>query len=117
MNIVEYLVANWDSALIIAAVLAVVIVSFRKGEMTLLKHILFRLVTRAEQEFGGGTGELKKAAVIEWLYERIPAVIRLIVSPKAIETMIDDVLAYAKEKWAANPKLQEYIEGIPPVQD
>lgn len=114
MNILRFLLENWDSVLVVVGAVVAVIVMYKRGEVEILKEILFRLVTKAEQEFGGGTGELKKAAVVEWIYSKLPAILRLLLGRKEIDRLIDEVLEYAKTKWAANPRLQEHISGQPP---
>ncbi len=111
MGIILLLAANWDSVLLIIGIIAGVVLLYKRGETALLKEILFRLVTKAEQEYGSGTGELKKAAVVEWLYDKMPAVLRLLVTKKEIEALIDEVLAYAKSKWAANQNLHDHVYG------
>jgi len=111
MKILVYLAQNWDSALLFVAVVTAAVILYKRGEIALLKTVMFKLVTKAEQEYGGGTGELKKAAVVEWIYERLPAVLRVIVSQREIERLIDEVLEYAKKKWAANKDYKTYISG------
>jgi hypothetical protein len=101
----------WDSVLIVVAAAIAVVVLFKRGEVSFLKEILFRLVTKAEQEFGCGTGELKKAAVVEWIYDKLPAILRFIITRKEIDNLIDEIVVYAKTKWAANAKLKEYVSG------
>lgn len=108
MNIITFLLANWDSVLVVLASVIAFAVLYKRGETKIIKAILFRLVTDAERLYGGGTGELKKAAVIEWIYDKIPAILKLFITQKELDTMIDDVLTYAKQKWTANPKLNEY---------
>ena len=71
MNILNFLLAQWDSVLVVVVGAVAVIVLYKRGEVEILKEILFRLVTKAEQDFGGGTGELKKAAVVEWIYDTV----------------------------------------------
>lgn len=114
MNILNLLLANWDSVLVVVAALVGGIVLYKRGETEILKAILFRLVTDAEREYGGGTGELKKAAVIEWIYDKIPAVLKLIITRRELDKLIDNVLEYAKTKWASNPQLKEYVCPEPP---
>ena len=109
MSIIKFLAANWDSVIVVAVVAAVLIILYRRGRLEIVKKILFALVTQAEKEFGAGTGDLKKAAVIQWLYERLPKIITLLVTPKEIENLIESVLEYAKTKWETNPLLQNYI--------
>lgn len=110
MNILEFLLANWDSVLVVLAFLAVIVVLIRRGETKVLKNILFSLVTKAERQFGGGTGYLKFAAVSDWIYQRIPAVLKLLFTAKDIEKMIESALEEAKKAWGANENLKDYIE-------
>lgn len=110
MNVLEFLAANWDSVLVIVAFLAVVVVLIKRGETKILKQILFNLVTQAEKQFGSGTGSLKYAAVADWIYQRIPAVLKLLFTSNDIEKMIEDVLEEAKKAWGANENLKGYIE-------
>lgn len=114
MNILNFLLMNWDSVLFVLAVIVIVIVLICRGETAILKEILFRLVTEAEKEYGSGTGELKKAAVIDWLYDKLPAIVKIFLTPDRLGKLIEEVLEIAKEKWAANPSLQQYITGNVP---
>lgn len=109
MNIIKFLIRNWDSVILVIAFIAVLIFLYRHGRIEVVKKILFALVSRAEKEFGAGTGELKKAAVIEWVYEKLPKIATIFITPKEIERLIESVLEYAKTKWAANTALQDYI--------
>jgi len=111
MNIINFLLANWDSVLVVLAFCALIVFLIKRGETKILKTILFNLVTQAEKQFGTGTGTLKYAAVADWIYQRIPAVLKLLFTSKDIETMIEDVLEEAKAKWGANDNLKGYIEA------
>lgn len=110
MNVLAFLAANWDSVLVVVAFLAVVVVLIKRGETKILKQILFNLVTQAEKQFGSGTGSLKYAAVADWIYQRIPAVLKLLFTSNDIEKMIEDVLEEAKKAWGANENLKGYID-------
>lgn len=110
MNILTFLAKNWDSVLVIVAFLAVVVVLIKRGETKILKQILFNLVTQAEKQFGSGTGSLKYAAVADWIYQRIPAVLKLLFTSSDIEKMIEAALEEAKKAWGANENLKGYIE-------
>lgn len=111
MEIIKFLVANWDSVLVVVGFLALVAVLIKRGETKILKNILFKLVTQAEREFGNGTGTLKYAAVSDWLYQRMPAVLKFLFTEKDIDSMIETVLAEAKAKWGTNDNVKQYIEG------
>ena len=110
MNVLTFLAKNWDSVLVVVAFLALVVVLIKRGETKILKQILFNLVTQAEKQFGSGTGSLKYAAVADWIYQRIPAVLKLLFTSNDIEKMIEDVLEEAKKAWGANENLKGYIE-------
>lgn len=110
MKIIAFLLANWDSVLVVLAFLAVIVVLIRRGETKVLKNILFSLVTKAERQFGGGTGSLKFAAVSDWIYQRIPAVLKLLFTAKDIEKMIESALEEAKKAWGNNENIAAYIE-------
>lgn len=110
MNILAFLAANWDSVLVVVAFLALVAALIKRGETKILKQILFNLVTQAEKQFGSGTGSLKYAAVADWIYQRIPAVLKLLFTSSDIEKMIEAALEEAKKAWGANENLKGYIE-------
>ena len=110
MNVLTFLAKNWDSVLVVIAFLAVVVVLIKRGETKILKQILFNLVTQAEKQFGSGTGSLKYAAVADWIYQRIPAVLKLLFTSSDIEKMIEAALEEAKKAWGANENLKGYIE-------
>lgn len=110
MNIIQFLLANWDSVLVILAFLALIVVLVKRGETKVLNKVLFSLVTQAEKQFGGGTGKLKLAAVSDWIYQRIPAVLKLLFSEKDIESMIETALEEAKKAWGNNENIAAYIE-------
>ena len=110
MNVLTFLAKNWDSVVVIVAFLALVVVLIKRGETKILKQILFNLVTQAEKQFGSGTGSLKYAAVADWIYQRIPAVLKLLFTSSDIEKMIEAALEEAKKAWGANENLKGYID-------
>ena len=110
MNVLTFLAKNWDSVLVVVAFLALVVVLIKRGETKILKQILFNLVTQAEKQFGSGTGSLKYAAVADWIYQRIPAVLKLLFTSSDIEKMIEAALEGAKKAWGANENLKGYID-------
>lgn len=105
MVIFDFIVQYWDSILIVIAFIILVLVLIKRGETVILKQILFNLVTKAEQMYGDGTGKLKYAAVADWLYQRIPVVLKFLFTAKDIEHMIESVLETAKIAWGTNEKL------------
>jgi hypothetical protein len=105
MSLLNFLSANWDSAAIVLAVLAAAIILVVKRRFDLLQPILFALVTEAERVYGGSTGVLKLAKVVEWVLPHIPAILKPFVGKERLEGIIGDALEAAKLKWAGNPAL------------
>ena len=54
--------------------------------------------------------KLKLAAVSDWIYQRIPAVLKLLFSEKDIEKLIESALEEAKKAWGTNGNLAAYID-------
>jgi len=111
MKIIDFLLMNWDSVLVVLLFPALIVFLIKRGETKILKNILFGLVTQAEKQFGSGTGTLKYAAVADWIYQRIPAVLKLLFTEKDLEKMIEEVLEEAKKKWGTNENIKGYIEA------
>ena len=59
MDILGFIVNYWDSILVVIGFIILIIVLIKRGEIVILKQILFNLVTKAEQMYGDGTGKLK----------------------------------------------------------
>ncbi|KAF5056732.1 hypothetical protein DSECCO2_364270 [anaerobic digester metagenome] len=113
MKLINLLVANWDSVVVVVAFVAFLVVLIKRGQTKIMKQVLFNLVTQAEKQFGSGTGDLKYAAVSDWIYQRIPAILRLLFTEKDIAIMIEAVLQEAKKAWGKNDNIKSYIS--PPM--
>ncbi len=109
MEVVKFLVAQWDSVLVVLALLTFIIVLIVKKEYKLLDRVVFKLVTEAEKQLGGGTGALKLATVIDWVYPKIPAVIRIFITKDQLVKLIERVLEDAQEAWRKNQSISAYI--------
>ena len=99
MDILNLIVNNWDSVLVVLAVVGVLVFLLVRGNKKVVYKILYSLVTEAEKQYGGGTGTLKQATVIGWVYDRLPAVVRMFVSAKTLAKWVDEVVETAKAHW------------------
>ena len=95
----------------IVCIVALLILFAVKGEVKTIEEILFKLVTEAEKQYGQGTGALKKAAVIEWIYGKLPPLLRGLISTNRLSDMVENALSAAKKKWLENSSLNEYISN------
>jgi len=109
MKIAMLIIQNWDSVAAVIAAIVGAVAAVRRGEVTKLKAICFKLVTDAEAELGSGTGKLKLSSVIAEIYPRIPAALKPFIREKQLEKLISDVLEEAKKQWAANAALKAIV--------
>lgn len=110
----EFILKYWDSVLTVILFLIVMLVLVRRGAVAQVQKIAFFLATLAEDEFGGGTGELKFAAVTTWLYERLPIIVKLLFTPKQIDKLIEDAVKKMKEYLDENEAARILI--LPPEE-
>lgn len=111
MTVLHFLLKYWDSVVLVTVVIGIILYLIKTGQTKILKKIAVRLVTEAEGELGNGTGIFKQAAVIEWLYNKIPAVLKIFFTQKDLEKLVDTVVEEVKKKWECNENIQEYIES------
>lgn len=111
MTVLHFLLKYWDSVVLVVVVIGFILYLIKTGQTKILKKIAIRLVTEAEGEMGGGTEVFKQAAVIEWLYDKIPAVLKVFFTQKDLEKLVDTVVEEVKKKWESNGNIQEYIES------
>ncbi len=90
-------------------ILALVIILLRKGAKKGVKEMLFYLVTQAEKAFGAGTGEIKFASVVTWLYERMPTSFRAVLTQKEISALIEDAVVRMKEYLKENDEIKKFV--------
>jgi hypothetical protein len=79
--------------------------------LTNLAPIALVLVTNAEIQFGGGTGQLKRSYVIDELYKRIPDEYKKYITEENLDAIIDKALEEAEKLWSANHKVKEIVYG------
>ncbi len=108
----DFIIANWDSILVVILFVLFLLVLIRRGATKQVKQILFYLVTEAEAKFGNGTGQLKYAAVVAWLYEKLPTIIKILFTEKQIDTLIEEAVKKMKEYLNQNEKAKMLI--LPP---
>lgn len=107
---IDFFMKNWDSILLAVAFVALIVWLILRGKRDIVAHIIYRIVTELEREYGSGTGNLKLAAAIDELYPRLPAIIRIFATEEMMRRWIEEGLATAKTRWGKNAALEKYIE-------
>ena len=86
----QFIANYWQIILFVLVVLFVSIVLIRRGQIDKLKEMVLYLVTEAEDHFGGGTGPIKKAQVMTFIYEALPTLGKILLSTDTISGIIED---------------------------
>lgn len=110
MAIYEFILANWDSIVLVVALIVAIVYLIYRGEKGIVFKMLYSFVTEAEKAYGGGTGTLKLASVIAEIYPKLPRLIKLLITADTLEKWVETVLAEAKKTWEKNTNLAAYIE-------
>ena len=109
MNVLNFIIENWDFLLLIVAAVATLVFYSFKGSKSVVMKMLYALVTEAEKELGSGTGALKLASVMATIYPKLPTVIKMFITEKTLTKWVEDALKEAKETWKKNAAIAGYI--------
>lgn len=90
----------WLDVLIVLAGIAAVIWLWRKGRIDIIKRLIRVMVVQAEKQYGSGTGRIKFEAVLTAVYEKMPAILRLLIPKKKIIEWIEEAVQWLKEQLA-----------------
>ena len=90
MGIITWAGTYWLDILIIFVILAVALIAWRMGQKEYVKEFLYSLVCEAEKTYGSIVGDVKRATVVGWVYERLPFIVRLCITRKQLD---DGILA------------------------
>lgn len=101
--ILDFLKVYLIDIILIIIFISLLVYLWYKGKKKFVKHIILELVRLAEKELGSGTGELKYAYVIDKVYKRLPSIIKLLISEKTLDKMIEDAVRV----------LSSYLEELP----
>ena len=106
----EFFMSNWASLLVILVFVVTLVILAIRGKKDIVAKILYALVTEAEKIYGGGTGSVKFAYVVEKAYSYLPAILKVFITYERLKTMIEDALAAAKIKWAEEAGISDYLK-------
>lgn len=105
----QFIMNYWDSILVVVIFIVICVALIKKGSAKYVKQMLFYLVTKAEAEFGSGTGDLKYSAVTTWLYERMPAILKFFFTAKQVDAMIEAAVDQMKEYLKKNETAKAFV--------
>ena len=133
MNILLFLAHNWHDILVVILLTVSIITGVNQWvlkngpilkKMSVAERIAYItrilknlapialvLVTDAEIEFGGGTGQLKRSYVIAELYKLIPDEYKKYITEENLDAIINKALDEAEKLWADNPHVKTLVYG------
>lgn len=91
-TILGWLALNWISVLLVVGFIVVCFIMIKRGYRKTVALWCYILVTKAEDKFGSGTGDLKYAEVLEGVYTKFPNVIRFFFSVNEIDDIIESTV-------------------------
>lgn len=111
MKLVNFIVSNADSIILIAFALAVIAVIVYLIYKKKLGEVLYTLITDAETQNPAGTGEYKFAGVLTRLYAYLPRWLTLIIPEKTVSEWIENALDIARKRWEESGILEKLGSG------
>jgi hypothetical protein len=94
---IDLLLNYWTSLVLLILFVIFLIVMLNRGYTKQVAEILFYLVTEAEKQYGSKTGELKYAAVTTWIYEKTPLIVRILLTRRQIDKLIQIAVVRMKK--------------------
>ena len=108
----EFIINNWASLLIIIITLIILVLLYKYNRRDLVRKIILSFVVQAEKALGSGTGELKYAYVIDKFYSNLPGIIKLLYTPKEVDTYIAEGVSKLKKILSDGVSLSSYDDEI-----
>ena len=96
--------------IIIAIFVVIMIKATPKQREEIVNKVLFSLATEAEKLYGAKTGQVKKAQVIAWFYERYKW-LSIFISEEDLSNLVDNTATKLTEYLKSNPIGAENILG------
>lgn len=106
----DFFTIYWPDVLILVAIVGALLYFYKAGKKDLVKKIILSLVVQAEKTLGSGTGELKYAMVVERAYEVMPTILKLLITKKELDNLIEEAVQYMKNYLAQGKSLRGYDE-------
>lgn len=68
-----------------------------------------RAVLLAEEHLQSQTGQAKKAEAIAWVYAQLPGILKLILTPKVMDQLIEDAVTWLHQQLDENDALAQRL--------
>lgn len=93
----EFIKLNMYSIIVALLFIIGLLFLYKKNRKEFVRQVVLSLVVQAEKTLGSGTGELKYAMVVENIYKVLPGILKLLISEKELDRLIEDGVEYLKD--------------------
>lgn len=104
----EFIKMNLSSILVVLIFIIGLLFLYKRDKKEFVRQVILSLVVQAEKALGSGTGELKYAMVVENVYKILPPILKLLISKKELDNMIEDAVQVLKAYLEGNMNLLGY---------
>ncbi len=112
----NFIKLNISSILVVLVFVVGLLFLYKKGKKGFVNQVILSLVVQAEKALGSGTGDLKYVMVVENVYKILPPILKMLISEKELDNMIEDAVEYLKEYLKRDKNLlgyeDEYVREI-----
>lgn len=98
----------WLDFVVIIVFLWTLAFLYKKGKKEFVRKVVLSLVVQAEKALGSGTGELKYAMVVQNIYKVLPFVLRVLITEKELDRLIEDGVQFMKQYLSKDKDLLGY---------
>lgn len=114
MNIINFIINNWLLLLMVLIVVVFIVVLiwlWLKGRKDIVISLAKRAVMVAEEHLKSDTGQAKKEEAIAYVYERLPAILKMFISKKMIGDFIEFAVHWLHDQMEEKSNLKKQLLG------
>ncbi|WMM24031.1 hypothetical protein RBU61_14015 [Tissierella sp. MB52-C2] len=104
----EFIKVNISSILVVLLFVIGLLFFYKRGKKEFVRQVVLSLVVQAEKSLGSKTGDLKYMMVVEGIYKILPPILRILITKKELDNIIEDSVQVLKEYLSSETTLLGY---------
>lgn len=104
----ELIKLNLSSILVVLLFIIGLLFIYKRCKKDFVRKVVLSLVVQAEKALGSKTGDLKYMMVVEGIYRVLPSILRLLITKKELDNMIEDSVQVLKAYLSVGVNLLGY---------
>lgn len=112
----EFIKMNITSILVVLFFVIGLLFLYKRGKKEFVRQVVLSLVVQAEKALGSKTGDLKYMMVVEGVYKILPPILKMLITKKELDNIIEDSVQVLKEYLSGGTTLLGYEDEylLPP---